>query len=91
MIVEKAVKMAEMMNVPVLGIVENLSYFECPDCGKRHAVFGGSHLEEVAAAHGIERIARLPIDPKLAALADAGDIEHADPAWLDEITKLIDL
>ena len=91
MIVGKAVKMAELMNIPVLGIVENLSYFTCPDCGKRHAIFGESHLETVAAEHGIEKIARLPIDPKLAALTDAGDVEHMDPTLLTEVAKLVDL
>ena len=53
MIVDKAVKMAEMMNVPILGIVENMSYFVCPDCGKRHQIFGESHIEEIAAKHNI--------------------------------------
>lgn len=91
MIVEKAVNMAELMHVPVLGIVENMSYFECSNCHERHEIFGKSHVEAVAKAHGIERIARLPIDPKLAELSDAGDIEHADPAWLSEVAKLIDL
>ena len=91
MIVGKAVKMAEMMDVPVLGIVENMSYYVCPDCGKRHAIFGQSHLDAVAAEHGIEKVARLPIDPKLAALTDAGDVEHADPALLAEVAKLVDL
>ncbi|MBQ1378059.1 MAG: Mrp/NBP35 family ATP-binding protein [Lachnospiraceae bacterium] len=75
MIVEKAVKMAEMMNVPILGIVENMSYFECPDCGKRHAIFGESHIEELAERYGISAISRIPIDPKIAALSDAGKIE----------------
>ena len=89
MIVEKAVKMAEMMDIPVLGIVENMSYFECPDCGKRHEIFGKSHLEEVAAAHGIEKIARLPIDPQLAAQADAGKIEFCEQAYLSEVYKLL--
>ena len=91
MIVGKAVKMAEMMDVPVLGIVENMSYYVCPDCGKRHAIFGQSHLDAVAAEHGVEKVARLPIDPKLAALTDAGDVEHADPALLAEVAKLVDL
>ena len=83
MIVAKAVKMAQMMNVPVLGIVENMSYFECPDCGKRHTIYGESHLEEIAAAHGIPMLARMPIDPKLAALADGGEIENVYGDWLD--------
>ena len=83
MIVAKAVKMAEMMNVPVLGIVENMSYFECPDCGKRHAIYGESKLDDIAAAHNIPLVARMPIDPKLAELADDGEIENVYGDWLD--------
>ncbi len=76
MIVTKAVKMAELMKVPVLGIVENMSYFECPDCGKKHYIFGQSNVEEVAAEHGIAMIERLPINPTVAALCDLGCIEQ---------------
>ena len=75
MIVAKAVKMAEMMNVPVLGIVENMSYFKCPDCGKEHAIFGESKVESVAKEYGIEHFARLPIDPVIATMVDAGEVE----------------
>lgn len=75
MIVEKAVKMARLMNVPILGIVENMSYFQCPDCGKKHSIFGESHVEDTAKEFGIDAFARLPIDPKLAGLVDAGKIE----------------
>lgn len=75
MIVAKAVKMAEMMNVPVLGIVENMSYFKCPDCGKEHAIFGKSKVEAVAKEYGIEHFARLPIDPVIATMVDAGEVE----------------
>ena len=84
MIVEKAVRMAEMMKVPVLGIVENMSYFECPDCGKRHSIFGESRLGEIAARHGITNIARAPIDPAIAAACDAGEIEALSAPWLDD-------
>ena len=63
MIVEKAVKMAEMMNVPILGIVENMSYFECPDNGRKYEIFGKSHVDEIAAEHGLKVLAKLPIDP----------------------------
>ena len=77
MIVGKAVKMAKMMNIPLLGVVENYSYLECPDCGKRIAVFGESHIDEVAAEYGLNVLAKLPIDPKLAAAVDAGKIEDA--------------
>lgn len=76
MIVTKAVKMAELMKVPVLGIVENMSYFMCPDCGKKHFIYGKSNVEEVAAQHGISVIDRLPIDPAIASLCDEGRIEE---------------
>ena len=89
MIVEKAVRMAEMMNVPVLGIVENMSYYECPDCGKRHSIFGESHLEETAQRHGIRTLARLPIDPAIAKACDAGKIEELSAPWLDEMAAAI--
>ena len=84
MIVEKAVRMAEMMNVPVLGIVENMSYYECPDCGTRHSIFGESHLDEIAARHGIANVARIPISPAIAAASDEGMIEFLDTKWLDD-------
>ena len=67
MIVDKAVNMADMMHVPVLGIVENMAYYTCPDCGKQHAIFGESHIEAIAAKHGIPNTAKLPIDPAIAA------------------------
>ena len=75
MIVTKAVKMAEMMNIPVIGVVENYSYLECPDCGKHISVFGESHIDDIAAQHGLNVLAKLPIDPKLAEAVDAGKIE----------------
>ena len=75
MIVAKAVRMAELMNIPVLGIVENMSYFECDNCGKKHYIFGQSHLEDIANDYGINATARLPIVPGLAELCDDGKIE----------------
>ena len=75
MIVAKAMNMASMMNVPVLGIVENMSYFKCPDCGKEHAIFGESKVAAVAESFGIEHYARLPIDPVVATMVDAGEVE----------------
>ncbi len=75
MIVKKAANMAKMMNVPVIGLIENMSYFECPDCGKKHAVFGESKLDSVAAELGLPVLARLPIDPKNAELVDQGAVE----------------
>lgn len=83
MIVTKAVKMAEMMNVPILGIVENMSYFECPDCGKKYQIFGDSHIDEVAAKHALDVMGRLPINPELAAACDRGMIESYEGDWLD--------
>ena len=89
MIVGKAVKMADMMNIPVLGIVENMSYFECPDCHSRHAIFGDSHVDQVAADHGIETVARMPISPKLAAAADKGLLELFDGDWLESLADIV--
>ncbi len=85
MIVEKAVNMANMMNIPVLGLVENMSYIVCPSCGKEIHVFGESHLDEIAQKHQITLTAQLPIDPKLAAACDAGLIELFDGSWLDSM------
>lgn len=87
MIVEKAVNMAEMMDVPVLALVENMSYITCPDCGKEIHVFGESHIDEIAQKHGVETVARMPIDPKLAAACDAGTIESFNGTWLDGVLE----
>ena len=87
MIVEKAVKMANMMKIPVLGLVENMSYFTCPDCGKKISVFGESHIDEIAKKHGVKTVARMPIDPKLAAACDTGTIESFNGAWLDGVLE----
>ena len=76
MIVSKAVNMADMMNVPVLGLVENMSYYVCPDCGKKHEIFGKSQAESVAAAFDIPHVAKLPIDPAITAMVDAGEVER---------------
>ena len=89
MIVAKAVKMARMMNIPVLGLVENMSYFTCPDCGAKHYIFGRSSLEETAAEFGINATARIPIDPSFAALVDAGKIEDADTGVIKNIADVI--
>ena len=90
MIVEKAVRMAQMMNVPVLGIVENMSYFQCDECGKEHHIFGASHVEEIAARNGIANTAKLPINPLLAAACDKGMIEMFDGNWLEPIADAIE-
>ncbi len=85
MIVSKAVNMANMMKIPVLGFVENYSYLECPDCGTKINVFGESHLEEVAAKYNLPILARLPIRPEIAKLADSGKIEDADVSCVQEV------
>ena len=85
MIVGKAVRMAELMNIPILGIVENFSYFECPDCNKKHYIYGESKVDSVASAHGIEKVAKLPINPKLAALCDKGELEFYEGDLLNNL------
>ncbi|MDO4582363.1 MAG: Mrp/NBP35 family ATP-binding protein [Bacillota bacterium] len=87
MIVEKAVNMAQLMKIPVLALVENMSYFTCPDCGKQHHIFGASHIEDIAARHQIDSVCRLPIDPRLAAAMDAGRIEHMTLSQLDPLIE----
>ncbi|HIS69178.1 MAG TPA: Mrp/NBP35 family ATP-binding protein [Candidatus Gallacutalibacter stercoravium] len=84
MIVAKAVKMAQMMNIPILGIVENMSYFQCPDCGKKYAIFGESHIEEIAKEQGLKVLGKLPIDPGLAKACDSGVIELFEGDWLEQ-------
>jgi Mrp family chromosome partitioning ATPase len=90
MIVSKAVEMAKMMNVPVLGLIENMSYFACPDCGKQFSVFGESHIDEVAAKYGLKVLCKLPIEPKLAAACDKGAIELFEGDWLGEAAALLE-
>ena len=88
MIVEKAVRMAEKMDIPVLGVVENMSYFVCPNCGSRHSLFGESKVTSIAAIHKIPKTAALPIDPSIAGLCDAGAIENMPQEILDEVADL---
>jgi Mrp family chromosome partitioning ATPase/predicted Fe-Mo cluster-binding NifX family protein len=90
MIVSKAVKMAEMMNIPILGIVENMSYFKCPDCDKEYKIFGESHIEEIANKHDIKVISKLPIDPKIALSCDKGMIELYNNDWLDNMSESLE-
>ena len=90
MIVEKAVNMANMMNIPVLGIVENMSYFECPDCNEKHKIFGESHIEDIAEKYGIDVIAKLPIRPEIAAAADAGTIEKVTEDSLSVVADMLE-
>ena len=90
MIVAKAVNMAKKMDVPILGIVENMSYLECPDCGKHINVFGESHTEQVAEEYGLKLLAQIPIDPKIAQMVDGGQIEYIEMPWFEEAVKAVE-
>ncbi len=90
MIVSKAVEMARLMDVPVLGLVENMSYVQCPDCGKQLQVFGESHIDQVAAKYALPVLARLPLDPVLASSCDRGVIELFEGSWLEEAADVIE-
>jgi len=90
MIVSKAVKMAEMMNIPVIGLVENMSYFKCPDNGKEYKIFGESHIEEIAEKHNLKVLAKLPIDPKISAACDKGMIELFHGDWFEPLSKSLE-
>lgn len=83
MIVSKAVEMAKLMNIPVLGLIENMSYFQCPDCGRKVSLFGESHIDQVAAKYALPVLGRLPIDPTLASACDRGIIELFGGDWLE--------
>ncbi len=89
MIVEKAVKMAELMSVPVLGLVENMSYFVCPDCGTKHYIYGQGKADKLAEQYGINAFSQLPIDPKTANLVDNGKVEEADSSLLKNIADAL--
>ena len=89
MVVEKAVKMAQMMNIPILGIVENMSYMTCPDCGKKLYPFGEGKTEEAAAKYGLPVLAKMPIDPALAKLVDDGAIETFEGDWLHDVVDKV--
>ncbi|MBR4695426.1 MAG: Mrp/NBP35 family ATP-binding protein [Selenomonadaceae bacterium] len=88
MIVEKAIKMAGLMEIPVLALVENMSYFKCPDCGKSHDIFGPSKSAQIAEHYGIDTFCRLPLDPKIASAVDAGEVELVKE---DAIQPVMDL
>ena len=90
MIVEKAVNMAKKMDIPILGIVENMSYLECPDCGKRIAVFGESHIDDVAAEYEIPVLAKIPIQPRTAKMVDEGSVEYLEEDWLLEAVEKLE-
>lgn len=90
MVVEKAVKMAERMSIPIVGVVENMSYLLCPDCGKEIPLFGEGKTQAAADAHGLKLLARMPIDPKLAALTDEGRIEEFSGDWLSATADILE-
>lgn len=90
MIVSKAVKMAEMMNIPIIGLVENMAYFKCPDCDKEYKIFGESHIEEIAKEHNLKVLAKLPIDPRLASACDKGMAELMTTEWMDGLVDILE-
>ncbi len=89
MIVEKAVKMAKLMDIPILGIIENMSYYECPDCGKRSYIFGESHIEEIASGYSLPVLAKIPVRTDLSKMCDDGTIELFEGDWLDPAVGMI--
>lgn len=90
MIVAKAVKMAQMMNIPIIGIIENMSYVECPCCKEHIEVFGKSHLDEVAAEYNLPVLGKIPMTPAIAAASDAGDVESLEGDWFNEAISAIE-
>jgi Mrp family chromosome partitioning ATPase len=90
MVVKKAIKMARMMNVPILGLVENMSGFSCPHCGETVDLFGSSKAEEVSAATGLKVLGKLPLDPEISRLGDSGEIEQYPVDFLKKIPDLLD-
>ena len=90
MIVSKAVNMAKMMNIPIIGIIENMSYFKCPDCDSEYKLFGESHLEEIAKEYHIDLTARLPVNQEISVACDKGTIEYLDGRWLDSIGEFLE-
>lgn len=89
MVVEKAVNMAKMMEVPIVGLVENMAYFKCPDCDKEHKIFGESRLDEVAEKHGLKVLARLPMDAELARACDQGAVEAYKGQWIEHFNEVL--
>jgi Mrp family chromosome partitioning ATPase/predicted Fe-Mo cluster-binding NifX family protein len=90
MIVSKAARMAEMMHIPIIGLVENMAYFRCPDCDTRHNIFGKSHTAAIASQHGLKLLAQIPIDPKIAEACDHGAIEKIISPYLDTLVNKIE-
>ena len=89
MIVAKAANMAQLMNIPVYGLIENMSYVKCPDCGKEIKVFGESHIDQIAESFGYDLLAQIPMDPKLTALVDKGWIEMMDNDYLEKAAEVL--
>ena len=90
MIVAKAVNMAKKMDIPIIGLVENMSYLECPDCGKKISVFGESHIEEVAESHGLKVLAQMPIRPEMAGKVDEGIVEYIEADFLNYAAEMVE-
>lgn len=90
MIVEKAVKMADMMDIPILGLVENMAYYECANCGQKHYIFGQTDLSRLALDFNIQKTAQIPMDPDIAAHCDKGLIEELQKPWMDELAAIIE-
>ena len=90
MIVEKAVKMANMLSIPIIGVVENYSYFMCPDCNKKHQIFGESQVDEVAIKNNLQVLAKLPIDPAIAKACDNGEVEEVELGAINEVAEKIE-
>ena len=90
MIVAKAVNMAQKMNIPIIGVVENMSYLECPDCGKKISIFGESHIEEAAKQYGIPLLTRIPVKPEISEAVDNGTIEYVEAPWMDEAAGAVE-
>ena len=90
MIVAKAVNMAKKMGIPILGVVENMSYLECPDCKKHIHVFGESHVEQAAQENGLKVLAQIPIDPKIAQMVDGGRVEYIEMPWFEKAAEAVE-
>ena len=90
MIVAKAVNLAKKMNIPILGVVENMSYLECPDCKKHIHVFGESHVEQAAQENGLKVLAQIPIDPKIAQMVDGGRVEYIEMPWFEKAAEAVE-
>ena len=90
MIVKKAVNMANLMKVPLLGLIENMAFFRCPDCGKEHHLFGESHLLTIAAQYDLPVLGHIPIDPSITAACDTGEVETLDTHWLDSVKAILE-